>query len=241
MSELTLFLNRARFDTALQNRIRSAMENSGVLETAPRFIAVAKEYGYKITEADLFNFFRKDEPENICSLSDDILENVTGGDGIKDTSDKSWWEYVVETVDAVAKGLGHCFTGECLVTTPDGVKAIKDIKTGDEVISLDKNGSKRNAKVTDVIVPREMPVIEVTFTDGNKWNTTKTQWFYCGDDTYACAADDQGRKALTLDGQSAGVIEVVETERKELVYDFVVDGLNVMFVNGIAAEGFSLS
>jgi hypothetical protein len=52
--------------------------------------------------------------------------------------------------------------------------------------------------------------------------------------------DDQGKTALTLDGGKAGVRSVAETDRKELVYDFVVEGLNVMFVNGIAAEGFSL-
>ena len=52
---------------------------------------------------------------------------------------------------------------------------------------------------------------------------------------------NQGKTALTLDGGKAGVCSVAETDRKELVYDFVVEGLNVMFVNGIAAEGFSLS
>ena len=49
------------------------------------------------------------------------------------------------------------------------------------------------------------------------------------------------KTALTLDGGKAGVCSAVETERKELVYDFAVEGLNVMFVNGVAAEGFSLS
>ena len=128
-----------------------------------------------------------------------------------------------------------------MVATPHGAKAIREIRPGDEVVSLDPDGNQRVAKVTDVIEPREMPIVEVTFTDGHKWNTTKTQWFYCGGDEYAAVMDDQGKTALTLDGGKAGVRSVAETDRKELVYDFVVEGLNVMFVNGIAAEGFSLS
>ena len=86
-----------------------------------------------------------------------------------------------------------------------------------------------------------MPILEVTFADGHKWNTTKTQWFFCGSDEYACVTDDQGKKALTAGGGRTGVANVLETGRSEMVYDFVVEGLNVMFINGIAAEGFSLS
>ncbi len=175
--------------------------------------------------------------EEMCTfdmLSDDMLKDIAGGK-IKDTSDKEWWEYILEAISAA----GHCFTGESLVSTPDGEKAIKEIKRGDEVISLDAEGNKRVAKVAFVITPAKMPVVEVTFTNGRKWNTTETQWFYCGGDDYACVMDDQGKEALTKDGQRTGVKDVVKTERSELVYDFIVEGLNVMFINGIAAEGFS--
>ncbi len=168
-------------------------------------------------------------------LSEETLEKIAAGK-IKDTSDKEWWEYVLEAFEAA----GNCFTGESIVSTPEGSKPISEIRTGDEVISLDEAGNKRVARVIGVITPCEKPVVEVSFADGHKWNTTKTQWFYCGGDEYACVVDDQGKKALTLDGGKAGVRSVVETERNELVYDFVVEGLNVMFVNGIASEGYSV-
>ena len=175
--------------------------------------------------------------EELCTfgiLSDDVLKDIAGGK-VKDTKDKEWWEYLLEALEAA----GHCFTGECLVSTPEGEKAIREIQKGDEVISLDEEGNKRVAKVALCITPKQMPIVEVTFTNGRKWNTTETQWFYCGDDDYACVMDDQGKEALTQDGQRTGVKEVVKTERSEFVYDFIVEGLNVMFINGVAAEGFS--
>ena len=240
MSDMTLFMNKVRVEKTLQNQIGNAFKSAGASEIVPRFIAIAKEHGYTVSDADLLRYFDNNKQEKLNFLSNDMLAGIVGG-RVKDTEDKAWWEYVVDTLDAVAKGLGHCFSVECLVSTPDGAKAIREIKAGDEVISLNNDGSRRIAKVIDVIEPREYPITEVTFTDGRKWNATKTQWFYCGDDEYACVMDDQGKKALTIDGESVGVENVVETGQSELVYDFVVEGLNVMFVNGIAAEGFSLS
>ena len=242
MSDLELFMNEVRADESLGHQLKDALENAGDLEKAEKFLALAKERGYQVSEVELFRFLEKREADKCGDLPEDALENVVGGGGgIKDTSDKEWWEYGVEALDAVLKGLGHCFSGDSLVSTPSGTKAIRDVKPGDEVISLDQDGNQRVAKVTDVIEPYEMPIVEVTFSDGHKWNTTTTQWYYCGGDEYASVMDDQGKKALTLDGGKAGVRSVTETDRTEQVYDFVVEGLNVMFVDGIAAEGFSLS
>lgn len=242
MSDLAMFMNEVRADESLGNQLRNALENASVLERAEKFIALAKERGFQVSEVELFRFLEKREADKCDALPEDALANVVGGGGgIKDTSDKEWWEYGVEALDAVLKGLGHCFSGDSLVSTPSGTRAIRDVRPGDEVISLDQDGNQRVAKVTDVIEPYEMPIVEVTFTDGHKWNTTNTQWFYCGGDEYASVMDDQGKKALTLEGGKAGVRSVVETGRNEPVYDFVVEGLNVMFVNGVAAEGFSLS
>ena len=112
---------------------------------------------------------------------------------------------------------------------------------GDEVFSLDETGAKRIAKVVDIVKPKEMPVVKAVFDNGKEWYTTSSQWFYCGGDDYAPIEDDAGKKAITLEGESTGLSGKEETGRTETVYDFVVEGLNVFFVNGIAAEGYSLS
>ena len=186
------------------------------------------------------NTQKAEEKKNVfATVNEEKLDTVAGGK-IKDREGKEWWEYALDVVHGVSKGLGHCFTGESTVSTPEGTKPIKDIKPGDEVLSLDKDGNIRTGKVVKVIEPAEMPVVEVTFTDGRKWNTTATQWFYCGGDDYACVLDAGDKKALTLDGKKIGVKTAVETGRKEMVYDFIVDDLNVMFINGVCAEGFSV-
>ena len=46
---------------------------------------------------------------------------------------------------------------------------------------------------------------------------------------------------LLQNDRAVALMMFLETGRSEMVYDFVVEGLNVMFINGIAAEGFSLS
>ncbi len=242
MSEMDLFLNKVKDDEALQKKLLDVVKSTDELKIVPGFIAVAEEFGFTITEMDVFRHFQRGEAGGVRALSENMLEAVVGGGGgIKDTEDKEWWEYIVEGISAVTKGLGHCFTGDCQVSTPEGPKAIREIRTGDEVISLDADGRKRVAKVIEMIAPREMPVVEVAFDNGSRWSATKTQWFYCGGDEYACVMNNSGSRALTLDGGTAGVQSAVETGRTEPVYDIVVEGLNVMFINGIAAEGFSLS
>lgn len=135
--------------------------------------------------------------------------------------------------------LKTCFAAESQISTPDGMKNIADIRVGDKIISLDGAGNKRIGIVIEVEPVRDERIVEVTFTNGAIWYTTATQWFYCGGDDYACVMDSGDKRALLEVGGTAAVESVTVTERVEKVYDFVVDGLNVMFINGIAAEGFS--
>ena len=49
----------------------------------------------------------------------------------------------------------------------------------------------------------------------------------------------RGKPAITLNG-TATVEKATMTGNTEMVYDIEVDGINIMFINGVAAEGFSL-
>lgn len=132
-----------------------------------------------------------------------------------------------------------CFVGETKISTPNGEKFIKDIKIGDEVISLDAENNKVVSKVIEVIPVHYSEIVKVEFSNGKVWKTTESQWFYCGNDDYACVLDDQGKAAITEDGATATVIKAERTGKIKRVYDFVVENLNVFFVEGIASEGYS--
>lgn len=64
--------------------------------------------------------------------------------------------------------------------------------------------------------------------------------FYCCNDDYACAIDSQGKSALTEYGAAATVAKVTETGEIKKVYDFIVEGVNVFFVEGLAVAGYSV-
>ena len=222
------FLKKAEEDEVLEKKI-SEISEADELEIAPKMIRLAAEYGFRFSEADIGHYMSQKR-----ELTADEAEMISGG-----CNDNT-------TATGIGKGIGQwikvkCFAGECMVSVPEGQKSIKDIRIGDKILSLDADGNPRTGTVADVMEPREMPLLLVTFENGNQWLTTDTQWFYCGGDDYSCIKDPGARKAITAQGGTAGVCRVEETDRTELVYDIIVDGLNVFFVNDIAAEGFSLS
>ena len=156
---------------------------------------------------------------------------------------------VAKTAKKAGKGIAHIFTklfsgGRCfaagsLVATPDGSIPIEDIQEGDIVLTLNAAGEKISGKVTKVHAPALQEIVNVRFTDGKEWQTTATQWYYCGNGQYNIAMNTQGKPAITLDG-TATVEKATMTGKTEMVYDIEVDGINIMFINGVAAEGFSL-
>ena len=132
----------------------------------------------------------------------------------------------------------HCFAAGSLVSTPQGSKPIEQIRVGDEVFGADTAGNIVRCRVTEVRLPAEEAILTVEFSNGAIWDTTASQWFYTGT-TFYSLLNIQGHSALTDRGGQAAIRKVTQTERRETVYDFVVDGQNVMFINGIAAEGYS--
>lgn len=157
----------------------------------------------------------------------------------KNGLDRNKTTTIVRTALNIISG-AKCFAAGSKVSTPDGAKNIEEIQVGDEIISLDNEGNKRIGKVIEVEPVNQERIVEVIFSNGTKWETTATQWFYCGGNDYACVMNSADKRAILEVGGAAKVESVTVTERVEKVYDFVVNELNVMFINGIASEGFSL-
>ena len=127
-----------------------------------------------------------------------------------------------------------CFTGDTLITTPDGYKPIKDIYVGDDVLSIE-DGKIVTKKVTHVNEPHLMPIVDIYFENGTIWHTTESQRYYDG--KHFSFVDYMG-SAIVFHGSPSKIVIWQGGGRKEPVYDFSVSGLNVFFANDVAAEGY---
>ena len=146
---------------------------------------------------------------------------------------------VPDIVDKILRLLaGHCFVAGSMVATPQGDKPIEQIQAGDEVLGADAEGKIIHCRVTEVLAPAKERIFTVRFHNGSVWHTTDSQWFYTGTEFYSLL-NIRKHTALTVQGKQVAIDEVIRTERVEMVYDFAVDGYNVIFINGVAAEGYS--
>ena len=186
------------------------------------------EYGGK----PFFKAFEGAKTED-DELSEDDLDEVAGGGD----TEKTITGILKEIEKGIIKGLG-CFVADSTVDTSRGSVPIQDVKEGDTVLSLDENGNRVEAKVTG-ITKAEGSVIEVHFENGKVWNTTSTQWFYDGR-VFHDVWQHKGHDVVTLEGATK-IKDIVETGKKQVVYDLIMDGgNNIMFIDGIAAEGYGI-
>lgn len=227
MEKLKLFYVKLMIDDALAekfDKILAGTEIEGVNAIQiQQTIELAREVGIELSAEDIQNYI--DAINNDSEIMTDEQLDMVAAAGRKGGG-----------------GIG-CFVGDSKVSTPSGAKAISEIKLGDEVISLDEANNKVIAKVIELRPILDKEIIRVEFSNGAVWNTTALQRFYCGrihgtDDDFVRASDDKGNAALTEDGTKATVISAEKTGEVQKVYDFITDGMNIFFVNGIAARGF---
>ena len=229
MEKLRLFYAKLMINDALAEKFDkilgdTAIENVNTIQIQ-QVVELAKEAGIELSAADIRDYV--DAVNNDSEiLTDDQLDMVAAG--------KDYWP--------MPPG-GGCFVADSKVSTPSGEKDISEIKLGDEVISFDESTNKVVAKVIELRPILDKEIIRVEFSNGAVWNTTALQRFYCGrihgnDDDFIRASDDKGNAALTEDGTKATVIKAEKTGEVQKVYDFITDGMNIFFVNVIAARGF---
>jgi hypothetical protein len=139
-------------------------------------------------------------------------------------------------------GLGSafvlCFSGDTLVTTPDGYKAIRDLHVGDEVLSV-HNGKIVPKKVCHVTEPESRVVDDVYWDNGTVWHCTPGQRYFDG--RHFVYIGNRHIPAMVHNGEPTRLLRVETTDRHELVYDITLEGFageNVFFANDVAAEGF---
>ena len=240
MENLKIFYAKIIEDEALAAKLKQIIEDTEDENSDEQFqkvLSLAKEVGVEISVEDIKAYHELHE-NDAETLTEDELETVAGGE---DKSDP------VQIAVEVGKWLLEkifttrgCFIADSKISTPSGDKVISDIKVGDEVISVDAQNKTVISKVSEVRPIIDEEIYKVEFSNGKIWFTTSSQWFYCGNDDYARAIDSKGKAALTEDGATATVVNVTKTGEIKKVYDFIVDGVNVFFVEGVATEGYSI-
>lgn len=160
----------------------------------------------------------------------------TGSTTTTKSDDSGMWS-ALGTLGAV--GIKACFTGDTLITTPTGYKYIKDIKEGDEVLSI-KNGEIVTKKVASVNEPKEQNIVDVYWDNGRWWHTTGAQRYFDGTH-FSWFDGDNEKGAVAFHGGMTFPHIINQNMRRDTVYDFTLEGdpwEDIFFANDVAAEGY---
>lgn len=132
-------------------------------------------------------------------------------------------------------GLGSyfaCFTAGTEISTPEGAVAIEQMAFGDQVISLDTVN-----EVTELHDMGEADIYEL-HTPSCTVETTQTEVFMTPDGKKSLTELSEGESVMTVNGFEL-ITSIVETGRKEKVYELELTGDNMFYANGILAEGLT--
>lgn len=132
-------------------------------------------------------------------------------------------------------GLGSylaCFVAGTEISTPEGAVAIEQMAFGDQVISL---GTVN--EVQELHDMGEADVYELN-TPSCTVETTQTEVFMTPDGKKPLTELSEGESVMTVNGFEP-IKSIVETGRKEKVYELELTGDNMFYANGILAEGLT--
>ena len=132
-------------------------------------------------------------------------------------------------------GLGSyfaCFTAGTEISTPEGAVAIDQMAFGDQVVSL---GTVN--EVTELHDMGEADIYEL-HTPSCTVETTQTEVFMTPDGKKPLTELSEGESVMTVNGFEP-ITSIVETGRKEKVYELELTGDNMFYANGILAEGLT--
>lgn len=132
-------------------------------------------------------------------------------------------------------GLGSyfaCFTAGTEISTPEGAVAIEQMAFGDQVISL---GTVN--EVTELHDMGEADIYELR-TPSCMVETTQTEVFLTPNGKKPLTELSEGESVMTVNGFEP-ITSIVETGRKEKVYELELTGDNMFYANGILAEGLT--
>lgn len=132
-------------------------------------------------------------------------------------------------------GLGSylaCFVAGTEISTPEGAVAIEQMAFGDQVVSLGIVN-----EVTELHDMGEADIYELN-TPSFAVETTRTEVFMTPDGNKSLSELSEGDSVMTVNGFEL-ITSIIETDRKERVYELELTGDNMFYANGILAEGLT--
>ena len=208
---------------------KELIEKAMHCKNAEELMALARSEGITLTKEEAEAYLAEMED---MELNGEILNKVAGG---------SCWSNTTCDENECNPAHPKCFTGDSEVAVPGGIKLIKDLQVGDNVITLDAEGNEIVGVVTEVMSPQEEEIFEVAFSDGTVWHATGSQTLYFGHWKSCTVREALGKTALKRGGTAVTVTGVKSAGIFETVYDVLVGeeaDEDVIFVAGIAAEGY---
>lgn len=123
-----------------------------------------------------------------------------------------------------------CFTGDTLISTPLGLKQIKDIKIGDEVYSYDEDiQEKTKRKVTSLFEDEVEEILNIE-TETGIISTTRNHPFFINGEFKDAEQIEIGEYLFTHDEKLVKVLALNYIPKKEKVYNFEVEENHCYFV-----------
>lgn len=134
-------------------------------------------------------------------------------------------------VESGSEGVA-CFTGDTLVYTEDGYKAIEDIELGDKVYSYSKKTMEVELKEVDKLVNHMAnEIYTIIINNGETIETTWSHPFYVVSKGKVLAKDLQcGDMLVTKDGQTPVITGIDKQEKQQVVYEIRVKDYNTYFI-----------
>jgi hypothetical protein len=136
---------------------------------------------------------------------------------------------------------GPCFAAGTPLQTPEGAKAIEELKSGDLVFSRDQHDPTGpiEAKLVEAVFTKPGEIWEVRIS-GQVIRTTGNHPFFKREAGWTNANELRiGDAVLGMDGQWMAVEEIIETLTRETVYNLRVADFHTYFV-GCDEWGFSV-
>ncbi len=140
-----------------------------------------------------------------------------------------------------APGSGNCFVAGTPVETPDGLRAIEELKAGDLVLSRDeKTGAVSAEPLLHTYVRLAPSLVDVRITDADGLEdvvrSTPEHRFWTLDRGWTEAGSlAPGEALLDADGRELAVVSVTPVPQEAIVYNFEVDVTHTYFVGTLRA------